>query len=206
MEWVRSRIISNSKDNKNEQWIYRDSRIEKIFKVEVNYGKPINILSLKKKTISEFSCEIENIRNTRNTMYNNSELELIDQCPICNEKIDNMVKVFDVYGAQYYQCNNCSHCFIINRPNKKSLDKFYSYNKKYQSVYTDKSKLKVRVNEVAHPKAEYVINQYENKYGKKPTSILDIGAGSGHFVYACRQLGIKADGIEISESGRQFWN
>ena len=49
-----------------------------------------------------------------------------------------------------------------------------------------------------------MIKHFEKVYGRKPKAILDVGAGSGHFVYACKQLGIRADGIELSNSGRQF--
>lgn len=33
---------------------------------------------------------------------------------------------------------------------------------------------------------------------------MDVGAGSGHFVAACRQAGFQADGIELSKSGIGF--
>ena len=37
-----------------------------------------------------------------------------------------------------------------------------------------------------------------------PKRILDVGSGAGHFVEACRRDGIHADGIELSESSREF--
>ena len=39
---------------------------------------------------------------------------------------------------------------------------------------------------------------------KSPKRILDVGSGAGHFVEACRRDGIHADGIELSESSREF--
>ena len=46
--------------------------------------------------------------------------------------------------------------------------------------------------------------QFKKLYGRRPRTVLDVGTGSGHFVYACRQLGMKADGIELSGPSIDF--
>ncbi|GAI18604.1 unnamed protein product, partial [marine sediment metagenome] len=79
-----------------------------------------------------------------------------------------------------------------------------SKDSNYQATYADKRTTKTRVQQVAIPKAKWITKQFERIYGRKPKSILDVGAGSGHFVHACRNLGIMADATEISESGRRF--
>lgn len=113
-------------------------------------------------------------------------------------------EVFTVYGAKYVICKNCQHHYIKERPTKEVLNKFYSEDRDYQGTYADKKTTETRVQQVAIPKAKWVIRQFERIYGRKPKSILDVGAGSGHFVHACRSLGIKTDGVEISEVGRSF--
>jgi len=60
------------------------------------------------------------------------------------------------------------------------------------------------VKQVALPKAKWSVDLYESIFGKKPKKILDVGAGAGHFVYACQQLGIACNGIEPSEPSREF--
>jgi 2-polyprenyl-3-methyl-5-hydroxy-6-metoxy-1,4-benzoquinol methylase len=110
----------------------------------------------------------------------------------------------NVYGGLYYQCSICSHCFLIARPSEAALKSFYTNDSHYSSTYVDKKSLETRVKEVAKPKAEWVVEQFELIYGRQPTSILDIGAGGGHFVYASKQLGLDAKGIETSSRSREF--
>ncbi|MGK0466313.1 class I SAM-dependent methyltransferase [Clostridium sp.] len=202
MEWKRTSSFALKK-KKIEKWIYIEDEVEKSFDVEVTFGKPIDILSLKEKMISNFKLEIKNMKTSRRNLFK-GELERVKVCPICGEESTDAKKVLEVYNAVYCQCRKCSHCYVMYRPEKQQLEKFYIENKGYQSTYMDKKSLSTRINQVVIPKAEYVIEQYEKLYGKKPKSILDVGAGSGHFVYACRQKGIKAEGIEISKFGRQF--
>jgi SAM-dependent methyltransferase len=92
----------------------------------------------------------------------------------------------------------------LYRPHKEYLYNFYKNDAEYQSTYADKRTLQIRLKQVVIPKVEYIIGQYKKKWGKQPKSILDVGAGSGHFVYACRNLGMDCDGIEISQSGIKF--
>ena len=44
---------------------------------------------------------------------------------------------------------------------------------------------------------------YQKAHNRKPLKIL-VGSGAGHFVAACRRFGIHCDGIELSETSRQF--
>ena len=74
----------------------------------------------------------------------------------------------------------------------------------YQSTYADKRTTETRIQQVAIPKAKWMIEQFKRIYGRKPKSVLDVGAGSGHFVHACKILGIMSDGVEPSETGRNF--
>jgi cyclopropane fatty-acyl-phospholipid synthase-like methyltransferase len=188
-----------------EKWHYKDGDFEHHLVVNITFGKPLNVTLLKNDTLINFQSKINSIKKTRGFLFGESEkLEEVTACPVCGENSGNSVEVFKVYNASYHQCNNCSHSFVHKRPTKEALDKFYSNSKEYQSTYADKKSLELRVNEVAIPKAEYVINEYYKIYGQYPKRILDIGAGSGHFVYACKKLGFDADGIEISEPGRSF--
>jgi 2-polyprenyl-3-methyl-5-hydroxy-6-metoxy-1,4-benzoquinol methylase len=153
--------------------------------------------------VNNFEKSVNEIKKTRSHIFSNPEnLECVSQCPICEGK--QTQHTLTIYNANYHQCLNCLHYYLIERPNKIVLEDFYSQNQSYQSTYTDKESTETRVQQVAMPKVEWVINHFERVYGRKPKAILDVGAGSGHFVYACRQLGIKADGIELSHSGRQF--
>ena len=202
---IWSRIIPFESDNKQEEiWIYKDSKVEKRYNVEVTLGKPIDILSLKLNMIEDFSSNVVRIRDSRISLFRKDNLQRVDLCPICKCETNNIRKILNVYGASYVKCKGCSHYFVIERPTKKALEEFYSKDNQYQNTYADKRTTETRLQQVAIPKAKWVIRHFERIYGRKPKSILDIGAGSGHFVYACRNLGIKTTGVELSKPGINF--
>jgi len=81
---------------------------------------------------------------------------------------------------------------------------FYQKDTSYQATYADRQKAYYRLNNVADPKAKWVISVYEKHFKDNPFYLMDLGAGSGHFVRACRDLGLSAFGTEISQSGVNF--
>src|SRR3989344_541795 len=202
-KWTMT-IPFESQNNQKEIWTCKDSEKQKNYEVEVTLGKPIDILSLKLSIINDFNKSVAHIKDSRTFLYQNSALQHVDVCPICKAKTETMPEVFSVYGAHYVACQDCHHYYVKARPTKEALDKFYSRDIHYQSNYADKKTTEKRVQEVAIPKVKWAIQQFERIYKRKPNSILDVGAGSGHFVQACKLMGIKADGVEISESGRDF--
>jgi 2-polyprenyl-3-methyl-5-hydroxy-6-metoxy-1,4-benzoquinol methylase len=201
--WKRI-IPFESKQEQIETWLYKDSKQEQKYNVSVFHGKPIDILSLKINECAEFDKKVQEIKTSRTNLFKQNNLEKIEFCPVCNYETKNMQKIITIYGANYYQCPTCSHYFILERPTKESLCEFYSKSTQYQSTYADKKTTQTRLEQVAIPKAKWVIDLFEKKYKRKPKSILDVGAGSGHFVQACKQLGINANGIELSKNGVDF--
>ena len=104
----------------------------------------------------------------------------------------------------YVQCLKCSHVFVRRIPDKAQIEKFYAQSEGYQKTYADAKTAEKRLREIAKPKLLWLVGHFEKLYGRSPKKILDVGAGSGHFVKACKDLGIEADGLEISQSGREF--
>jgi len=131
-------------------------------------------------------------------------MEKVDKCPICATASKKSQFRLNIYGGMYYQCSSCNHYFLARRPSEAAIEKFYSSDIHYASTYTDKRITKTRVQQVAIPKAQWMVEQFETIYGLKPQSVLDVGAGGGHFVYACKQLGMESQGIEPSEVSREF--
>ena len=143
--------------------------------------------------------------------YNKSRKELysgendhVASCPITGIATEESQEIANIYGAQYVQTPDTGHVYVKNRPNKKTINDFYLNNITYAATYTDKSAAESRLNSIAVPWVNWTIEVFEKQYGRKPKSILDVGSGAGHFVEACRRKGIKADGIELSESSRDF--
>jgi len=174
------------------------------FSMDIYLGKKTNLLDLKKNIVQTISKQLVSYKESRTKLYFDSELELVNKCPVCGSSSRNVKPVVNIYGADYVQCNNCTHIYIIKRPAKKAISNFYLNDINYASTYTDKESAKKRLDSIAVPWLEWVIKVYEKKYGKQPESILDIGSGAGHFIEACRRRGIRSNGIELSKSSRKF--
>ncbi|MFC1866760.1 class I SAM-dependent methyltransferase [Thermodesulfobacteriota bacterium] len=204
MKWQRITPFE-SNITQQEIWICENINYKKKYNVEVTHGKKIDIFSLKINLIENFAKKVSSTKNSRISLYKSKDnLEIVSSCPVCDYPSDSAKEILNIYGAVYYQCRECFHYYLLYRPTEKYLKEFYKNNVEYQSTYSDKRTLETRVEQVVIPKAEYVIQQYERIYGRPPRSIMDVGAGSGHFVYACQKLGVHCEGIEISESGRAF--
>lgn len=194
--WSRTQPIEPN-NVQLEQWAYKG----KDYPVVVTHGKPVDILQLKLNMVEDYQNKVDIISKSRKEIYQ-SNLKEIKECPICGQSKHK--KALQIYGAQYVQCENCTHYFVNAIPTKESLNEFYKNDKEYQSTYADPKTTETRLNQVARPKLKWVVEQYERQYSKKPRTILDVGAGSGHFVRVCRDEGYMAVGIEPSLSGRKF--
>jgi 2-polyprenyl-3-methyl-5-hydroxy-6-metoxy-1,4-benzoquinol methylase len=201
--WLRTLPFEPSTHG-SQIWVYRgDDGLEEQYSVTVTLGKPIDILLLKVRVVEHFAEHLEQVSRSRTELFANPDnLERLESCPICLST--DTPEILRVYGAEYRQCRGCSHCFVGKRPTKEALEAFYSTDGTYQSVYADRRTTETRVQQVALPKAEWAVAMFEEVHKRRPRSILDVGAGSGHFVHACNELGIDADGVELSESGRRF--
>ncbi len=167
-------------------------------------GKPVDILALKAGVLEDFAAHAARTRDSRTRLYAPGATERVHQCPICGADSADSVLRLIVYGAAYHQCPECSHCYVLDRPTKTALEQFYASDAYYAAAYTDIRAAETRVRQVAVPKAEWMVEQFERLYGRKPQSILDVGAGGGHFVHACKQMGLEARGIELSAASRDF--
>lgn len=193
---------------KTEKWILKVQDREYEFVLDVRFGKPIDIISLKKSIVSDLKESINrHIKHEKDFCEElgiNDGSNRVKTCPVCGTDTQKSVEVLKTHGFRFNQCAHCTHVFVINRPHEEELLNYYSKNSVYQSHFADADAVKKRLELVVQPKLDYVIEQYERVYGRKPRRILDVGAGSGHFVYACKNSGIHGDGIEISELGRAF--
>ena len=205
--WSRTAPMQPSPDvSHTEVWASRRSGEDsaRCHEVDVRLGKPVDILTLKANVLEDFAAHAARTRDSRSRLYAAGATECVHRCPICGaDSADSLLRI-SIYGAAYHQCPECSHCFILHRPTKAALDEFYAGDAHYAATYTDLRAAETRVRQVAAPKAEWMAAQFERLYGRKPQSILDVGAGGGHFVHACRQMGLDASGIEPSAANSKF--
>lgn len=201
--YKRSPLVQNGNVCK-EIWIREENDVMEEFDIELTFGKKTDLLSLKKDIISSLSKKMKYVRESRSNLYSQNDLEIVTFCPVCNNSSQNAQDKVQIYGAQYVQCPFCSHIYLKERPDEKSLSNFYLKNNIYASTYTDKETAEFRLKTINTILLSYLIDIFKKTYGCKPKKILDVGAGGGHFVEACRRMGIEAAGIELSESSRNF--
>lgn len=188
----------------NETWELIDNE-KSLFRnnVSVFYNKKFDILKLKSKTSDNFNNKVESISRSRNGLFLNKK-DHITSCPVCGSSEYNNFKTFKIYNANYVECSNCSHNYVKNRLTETELLEFYKNSTSYQSTYSNKEQIQKRIDEIYKPKLEWVLDAFQKKFGRKPSRVLDVGTGSGHFVKMCVDLGIDCDGIEVSQSGLDF--
>lgn len=172
--------------------------------VNLRLGKKIDIFGLKFDKLKNFNSAVTYLRSNRTSLFKNYKLQKVKRCPICNSSSSKSKFKVEIYGASYFQCLKCQHVYILERPTDRALTRFYSCNQRYAFDYTDKRMINLRVEQINIPKAKWMMERFIKLYGRKPKQVLDVGSGGGHFVYACKKIGLNARGIEISRSSRDF--
>ncbi len=193
-----------------EKWIREENGCSESFDVQIFPGKKTDLLGLKKNIVDSIQSKQEYYKRTREQIYQPENLEKVDNCPVCGASAGLASTKANIYGAEYASCSNCTHVYVLKRPTKTAIEGFYLNDVTYAATYTDKASAESRLNTIAVPWREWTVQLFESIYGRRPKSVLDVGSGAGHFVEACRRDGIKAEGIELSESSRAFakeiWN
>lgn len=202
--WFKKTSLSTSEENFTETWIREENEDSKSFDVDIYLGKKTDLISLKKDIVKKIKDNIKRYQESRTKLFSESEMENVEECPVCESSSKNIVQRSEIYGAKYCECTNCSHVYLIERPTNKAIHNFYLNDVTYAATYTDKAAAESRLNAIAVPWLEWTSEVYEKEYGRKPKKILDVGSGAGHFVEACRRAGIEAYGIELSQSSRDF--
>ena len=174
--------------------------------IDVRVGKEIDIINIKKNLIENYSKEIDNIKIIIENLIINNRFDRLEECPVCRAKIDhkNSTEETSIYGLKYIRCELCKHIFTQLVLKKDAMQEFFSSNENLSSVYTDKKILDKRIEEIYKPKLEYIIKSFCKIHNRYPKSILDVGAGAGHFVYAAKNHGLESTGIEINKQSIDF--
>jgi 2-polyprenyl-3-methyl-5-hydroxy-6-metoxy-1,4-benzoquinol methylase len=199
--WLKTSPLRKAPGAAHDETWSHDGRS---YPLRVRLGKPMDILALKANMTGDFGAQLATIRASREALYAAKEVEDVKACPLCGSPSSASEFALEIYGARYHRCSACTHHYVIRRPTQAALERFYAKDAHYAATYADKKTLATRVEQVASPKARWVVEEFERLHGRKPRTVLDVGAGSGHFVHACRLLGLKAEGLELSESGRGF--
>jgi 2-polyprenyl-3-methyl-5-hydroxy-6-metoxy-1,4-benzoquinol methylase len=202
--WTRSARLEPAGPIDDETWTRHSAVGSDDYSVRVTKGKRTDLLALKKNVVSSLKTQVERCRASRTDLYGRTGLEPVSTCPVCQSSSVGAPERAKIYGASYIQCERCTHIFVSHRPSAASITEFYLSDVNYASTYTDRSAAESRLQAIAIPWVRWMCDAYERSWGRPPRRILDVGSGAGHFVEACRRQGLVADGIELSESSRDF--
>jgi SAM-dependent methyltransferase len=202
LNWKKQTGLNQQGTKSQEVWIREKEQTES-FNLDIYLGKKTDLLNLKKDIVNSLKEKLNYYKTTREKLYV-GETNYVDKCPITGISTEKAVNVANIYGAEYVQTPDTGHVYVKNRPTNKAINDFYLNDVTYAATYTDKASAESRLNSIAVPWRDWMIEVYEKQYGKKPQRILDVGSGAGHFVEACRRAGMEANGVELSESSRTF--
>jgi len=114
-----------------------------------------------------------------------------------------MIYQFRQKGFSLYECPSCGYQSFFPRP--KSTTQFYqqsSYFHDGQKFLQERNK---KIDITLLPQYQTFVKRLDqiirSKNFKKGARLLDVGCGSGLFVYLCRKSQIEARGIDISKPG-----
>ncbi len=206
MEWSKTQSLYNKGTRDTEKWIRQHDDSTNAFDVDIYLGKKTDLLKLKKDIVGSIKKQLGYYKESREKLYLNPEDEMIyvAKCPVTGHSTESCKEVANIYGAQYVQEPETGHVYLKYTPSRKSIHNFYLNDVTYAATYTNKQAAEGRLNAIAVPWLVWTKEVYKKAHGKYPERILDVGSGAGHFVEACRRDGIHADGIELSESSRDF--
>lgn len=206
LKWQKLTSLNQQGEQDRETWIRKDGDTIESYDLDIYMGKKTDLLNLKKSIVEKIKKNLNYYSESRQKLYagNEEDKEYVDVCPVSGISTNETFEVANIYGAQYVQTRDTGHVYVKYRPSKSAINNFYLNDITYAATYTDKKAAESRLNAIAVPWLNWVKEVYKKHYGKYPERILDVGSGAGHFVEACRRDGIHADGIELSESSREF--
>lgn len=199
--WTRLSSLAAPQETALERWHAPDGAAHD---VRVRFGKKLDVFGLKQATFSRFADEVREVADSRRAMFEEKNVEPVLTCPVCTAPTTTSRALFSVYGADYTECRSCAHVYVTKRMTDEAIMRFYGEDEAFAATYTERERAELRVKQVAAPKAAWAIEAFERKFGRKPRHVMDVGAGGGHFVKACRDMGLRADGVEVSGRSRQF--
>jgi len=123
-------------------------------------------------------------------------------CKLCGANLPASVD-FVSHGVGYVFCDDCSHLNGIYEDTKAFVEDLYMSDAgvEYSANYIDEQ-FEKRAVDIYLPKVDFLINTLPPQTNK----ILDVGCGSGYFVYAALLRNLKAVGLDVSKTMVEFGN
>jgi SAM-dependent methyltransferase len=116
------------------------------------------------------------------------------RCRVCGGKCDKDV-VQGIYS--YWKCTNCFTAQLLPQPNDDKLREYYDLFHLPDDAGGVYDEVEARMQADFPAKVDMAL-----KYGhSEHPRLLDVGCGKGFFIKAAEDRGIRAEGIDVSQSG-----
>ncbi len=189
-----------------EEWTcYENDKVLEAFDVHVKIGKPLDVMGLKNLSIDEIKDYAAFLKATAKKLYGQGQAtRSVEKCPCCRETIRKDGRTFKIIDILYAVCPNCGHGFVASQPTEDALETLFRESGEHSGTYVDKESIEIRLSQVLKPKFDWMMNVFRNQWHRAPETILDVGAGGGHFVELCRRNALDATGYELSAASISF--
>jgi hypothetical protein len=206
-DWQWSREIPFRQDAlRTESWHCRwPDGTSRAYQVETRVGKPFDVVGLKGGDLDETRAYAAFLARSAKRLYAAGVTqETVRACPACGGDTVNATEAFRIFEIAYCRCGFCGHGFVRTRPSQEELKELFSSSEEHSSAYLDREAAEERLQAIIAPKLDWVLDVYARTIGGKPASVVDVGAGGGHFVAGASRAGIAAEGWELSVPSRNF--
>ncbi len=204
--WTRTAPLGGSTQSRREVWrAERPGRPAREFDIDVDVGKPFDVLGFKGVDLAEIRAYADNLEAVGAKLYApGAPRRVLTECPCCNASSASASVAMTVIGVEYRRCSDCGHVFVREQPNESALHAVFAESEAHSSAYTDFDAAERRIAAIANPKFAWAAAHFARVFGRAPVSAVDAGAGGGHFVEAMRRHGLAARGFELSRASRAF--
>ena len=194
--WKRE-IPLTERESIRERWTLETGDESFEFPVDVRFGKEIDMAAVKKRW--PYRRQRDFVRQKMDYFEKTFEVVPVERCPVCSTGREAAEHYLTICAVDYLQCGHCTHVYAAVFPTLESVEKYYREDPVKNDYYLEPDEIELRLQEIYLPKIEWIAGVYEGIFGRRPESILDMGAGAGHFLYACKRSGLQCRGIEYSE-------
>lgn len=171
----------------------------------VRKHKPIDLQKLKRESLSELRAYASGLKHSAQRLYSQtSSCAELKRCPCCAAPTAEADTSLAIFGVVYLRCPQCGHAFVHRQPSKDALTEEFRESESLSATYIDRESCEERLRQVVTPKLKWLREVFYDCHELQAASVVDVGAGGGHFVEMARRGGMDATGFELSEASRRF--
>jgi len=190
----------------SERWEYQPGKSASLtFDVRVRAGKALDVLALKGIDLDEVRNYAGFLKRTAERLYGSgADIQRLRACPLCNASLDGAENELTVFDVSYIRCGTCGHVGVAVRPAAEVLDSVFAESEIHSATYIDRKAIETRMAQIIAPKLDWCQEEFRRHAGRLPGSVLDVGAGGGHFLAGAARRGFSVEGFEKSKASCGF--